>query len=109
MEGGFDSFVGVDVGVKMPPNALDGTGDACVGVYVCLLRHLLGLIESLRRRAPNARSHRSGISRSPTSARVHAYPSNTSHRSAYRRTISPARSYRRSLIRHSFSDGFYRQ
>ena len=46
--GGLDPFVGVDAGVKMPSNALDGTGDACVGAYVLLVHHLAGLIEFRR-------------------------------------------------------------
>ena len=70
--GGLDPIVGVDVGVKTPSNALHGTGDACVGVYVRLLRHLVGLIEFCRYTF-NTRAHRSGIT--PTSSRAHAYPS----------------------------------
>ena len=62
--GGLGSFVGVDMGVEMPSNALDGTRDASIGAYVRWTHHLVGLIQFCRYTF-NAGAHRSEITQTP--------------------------------------------
>jgi len=115
--GGLDPPVGVDLGVKMPSNALDGTGGASIGAYVRWARHLAELIEVCRYTF-NPGAHRSGITW--TSVRVRTYSpvspnsSDTSHRPAHRRTMGTrttltVQCYAGNPVRHSFSSGFYRR